>query len=179
MTSETKVKDATGKSMAPFSVWAVSAGLISELVAIAGSLSAIALGKITWLNGELKVVAVCVLFGGLGGVTYCLRGVYLSACVRKQWDRGWLPWYFLRPIVSLVLGGVGYLFVKSGLMLLGATQDQTESQLGVWAMSFIAGLNVDRFLAKIEDIGSTVWGVEPSRQSQPELKQIVTPLTGD
>lgn len=160
--------------MAPFSVWAVSVGLIAELLAVAGALAAIALGHVTWLDGELKVVAVCVLFGGLGGVTYCLRGVYLNACVRKQWDVGWLPWYLLRPIVSLVLGGISYLFVKSGLLLLGATQDQTGSQLGVLAMAYIAGLNVDRFLAKIEDIGSTVWGVEPSRQSKPEVKPTVT-----
>ena len=153
--------------MTPFSVWVVSVGLIAELLAVVGGLGFIALGQSPWLDGELKVVSVCVLFGGLGGVTYCLRGIYLNACVRKRWDVGWLPWYLLRPIVSLVLGGVSYLFVKSGLLLLGATQDQTGSQLGIWAMSFIAGLNVDRFLAKIEDIGSTVWGVEPSRQSKP------------
>ena len=153
-----------------FSVWAVSAGLVAEMLAIAIALAAIALGHATYLEGELKVVAACVLFGGLGGVTYCLRGVYLNACVRKQWDIAWLPWYLLRPIVSLVLGGVSYLFVKSGLLLLGAMQDQTGSQLGIWAISFIAGLNVDRFLAKIEDIGLTVWGIEPSRQSKPEAK---------
>jgi hypothetical protein len=157
-----------------FSVWAVSAGLVAKMLAIAIALATIALGHTTYLEGELKVVAACVLFGGLGGVTYCLRGVYLNACVRKQWDVAWLPWYLLRPIVSLVLGGVSYLFVKSGLLLLGAMQDQTGSQLGIWAISFIAGLNVDRFLAKIEDIGLTVWGIEPSRQSKPEAKPTVS-----
>lgn len=158
--------------MAPFSVWAVSAGLVAELIAVTGTLTAIALGYLSWLDGELKVVGACILFGGLGGVTYCLRGVYINACVRKQWDVAWLPWYLLRPIVSMILGGVSYLFVKSGLLFLGATQDLTEGrQLGIWAVAYIAGLNVDRFLAKIEDIGSTVWGVEPSRQSKPETRQ--------
>ncbi len=157
-----------------FSIWVVSAGLVAELLAVAIALAAIALGHATFLEGELKVVMACVLFGGLGGITYCLRGVYLNACVRKQWDVAWLPWYLLRPIVSLVLGGVSYLFVKSGLLLLGATQDQTGSQLGIWAISYIAGLNVDRFLAKIEDIGLTVWGIEPSRQSKPEAKPTVS-----
>ena len=157
-----------------FSIWVVSAGLVAELLAVAIALAAIALGHATFLEGELKVVMACVLFGGLGGITYCLRGVYLNACVRKQWDVAWLPWYLLRPIVSLVLGGVSYLFVKSGLLLLGATQDQTGSQLGIWAISYIAGLNVDRFLAKIEDIGLTVWGIDPSRQSKPEAKPTVS-----
>jgi hypothetical protein len=161
--------------MAPFSVWAVSVSLITELLVVTSALAAIALDRASWLDGELKVVVACVLFGGLGGVTYCLRSVYLNVCVRKRWDIEWLPWYLLRPIVSMVLGGVSYLFVKSGLLLLGATQDQTGSQLGIWAMSYIAGLNVDRFLAKIEDIGLSVWGVEPSRQSKPEPNATLTP----
>lgn len=162
--------------MTPFSVWAVSVGLITELFAVVAALALIALGQEPWLQNELKIVAFCILFGGLGGVTYCLRGVYLNACVRKQWDVSWLPWYLLRPIVSLVLGGVSYLFVKSGLLLLGADQNQAGSQLGVLALSFIAGLNVDRFLSKIENIGSSVWGVEPSRQSKGATKlELPTP----
>jgi len=166
--------------MAPFSVWAVSAGLVAELLAVTGAFTAIALGYVTWLDGDLKIVAACILFGGLGGVTYCLRGVYINACLRKQWDVDWLPWYLLRPIVSMILGGVSYLFVKSGLLLLGATQDPIEgSQLGILAVAYIAGLNVDRFLAKIEDIGSTVWGVEPSRQSKSETRQSVKSQSRD
>ncbi len=160
--------------MSPLSVWMISGLLIAELFVILGGFVVIALDYSSWLNGELKVVAICILFGSLGGVIYCLRGVYINACVRKQWDVGWLPWYVLRPVVSSVLGGISYLFVKSGLLLLGATQDHTGSQLGVWAMSFIAGLNVDRFLAKLEDIGLTVWGVEPSRQSKPDSNAVTT-----
>ena len=156
--------------MVPLSVWMTSGFLIAELILVLVAFIGICLGNVPWLNGELRVVTICILFGGLGGVTYCLRGIYLNACARKQWDVGWLPWYMLRPIVSLVFGGISYLFVKSGLLLLGATQDQTGSQLGIWAMSFIAGLNVDRFLAKLEDIGLTVWGVEPSRQSKSDVK---------
>lgn len=162
--------------MAPFSVWAVSVGLIAELTAVVAALAAIALDRAPWLQGDLRVVTICVLFGGLGGATYCLRGVYLNACVRKQWDIGWLPWYLLRPIVSLVLGGVSYLFVKAGLLLMGAGQDQANSLLGIWAVSFIAGLNVDRFLAKIEDLGSAAWGIEPSRQSKGAGKSDVVLL---
>jgi len=153
--------------MPPVSVWVISVVLGAELVAVTWALGRLAFGEAQWLTGELRVAALCILFGGLGGITYCLRGVYLNACVRKQWDVGWLPWYMLRPVVSLILGGVSYLFVKAGLMLLGAAQTVSGPPLGIWALAFIAGLNVDRFLAKIEEIGSTAWGVEPSRQSKP------------
>lgn len=153
--------------MPPISVWFVSAVLGAELAAVVWALGSLALGEAAWLAGELRVAVLCVLFGGLGGITYCLRGVYLNACVRKHWDVGWLPWYLLRTVVSLILGRVSYLFVKTGLLLLGAAQAVNGPPLGIWALAFIAGLNVDRFLAKIEEIGSTAWGVEPSRQSKP------------
>jgi hypothetical protein len=153
--------------MPSLSVWFVSFVLGAELFAVVWALGSLALDEAVWLTGELRVAVLCVLFGGLGGITYCLRGVYLSACVRKQWDVGWLPWYVLRPFVSLILGGVSFLFVKTGLLLLGSVPTVNGPPLGIWALAFIAGLNVDRFLAKIEEIGSTAWGVEPSRQSKP------------
>ncbi|ALK92315.1 hypothetical protein L103DPR2_01919 [Limnohabitans sp. 103DPR2] len=152
--------------MPSLSVWFVSFILGAELFAAVWALGSLALDEAAWLAGDLRVAVLCVLFGGLGGITYCLRGVYLNACVRKQWDVGWLPWYVLRPVVSLILGGVSFLFVKTGLLLLGSAQTVNGPPLGIWALAFIAGLNVDRFLAKIEEIGSTAWGVEPSRQSR-------------
>lgn len=145
----------------------ITALLLVELTGLAYGLFLISTDNST-LDNELKTVVMCVLFGGLGGTTYCLRGVYLNACVRKQWDDDWLPWYVIRPIVSLVFGGISYLFIKSGLMLLGATEKSTVTPIGIWALAFLAGLNVDKFLAKIEAIGQTVWGIEPSRQTSPE-----------
>jgi len=68
----------------------------------------------------------------------------------------------------MIFGGVSYLFVKSGLLLLGAQKKPDASDLGIWAVAFLAGLNVDKFMAKIEAIGHSVWGIEPSRQSAPQ-----------
>lgn len=150
------------------SIWIVASILLVEVAAITGALIAMALKQAPWLPIDLQIVAGSVLFGGLGGCTYCLRGVYLNACVLKSWDNAWLPWYFIRPFVSLILGGVSYLFVKSGLLLFGATQQQDASQLGIWAVAFLAGLNVDKFVAKVESVGQTVWGLEPSRQSRQD-----------
>lgn len=150
------------------SIWMVATLLIAELAATIAALVYIAIDQPLWLTDELRTVTACILFGGLGGVAYCLRGVYLNACVRKQWDLCWLPWYYVRPILSLVFGGVSYLFVKSGLLLLGVTNDTGASPLGIWALAFLAGLNVDKFLAKIEAVGETVWGIAPSRQSKSE-----------
>jgi len=115
---------------------------------------------------KIKTPILCCLFGGVGGATYCLRGVYISACVKKNWDSAWLPWYFIRPFVSFVCGGISWIFFKAGLIVFESQQNSNASEFAFFALAFIAGLNVDKFVVKLEDIAATVWGIEKSRISQ-------------
>ena len=112
-----------------------------------------------------KTVIGCALAGGLGGILYCIRGVYLNACVRDQWSDKWCIWYFLRPIASTICGGVSYIFLKAGLIVLESSKSPDASDFGFFAFAFIAGLNVDKFIKKLEDLAETVWGIEKSRAS--------------
>ena len=112
----------------------------------------------------------CVLVGGIGGVIYCLRAVYLNACVRKKWDKEWQPWYYIRPFVSLISGGVSWLFLKAGLLVLDASNASESSSLGFLALSFIAGYNVDKFMSKLEQLSEAAWGIEKSRSANIENK---------
>lgn len=118
----------------------------------------------------LGLVLPCALIGGVGGVVYCLRGVYLNACVRKSWDDQWQPWYYIRPVVSHLCGAVSFLFLKAGLLLLEAQPKTQSTDLGFLALAFIAGLNVDKFITKIEDIAQATWGIEKSRTAKGEGK---------
>ena len=122
-----------------------------------------------WLK-KYSLIYLCVIMGGLGGVTYCLRGVYLNACVKKMWDKEWHPWYYIRPIVSLICGGISYLFLKAGLLILEAQQNLEATNLGFLALAFIAGLNVDKFISKIEDVAQATWGIEKSRTAKDGQK---------
>lgn len=137
------------------------AGLATLLIAyLAGALPG-------WVN-DYRLWLFCLIAGGTGGCVYCLRGVYLNACVRKQWDADWQPWYYIRPFVSLVCGLVSCLFLKAGLLVLESTQNQGASDFGFYALAFVAGLNVDKFIAKIEDIAQASWGIEKSRAGRNE-----------
>jgi hypothetical protein len=119
-------------------------------------------------NTEYNLLFECILIGGIGGVLYCLRGVYLNYCVRKTWDNDWIIWYIIRPIASLICGGVSYLFLKAGLLVLEAKKETDASNLGFFALAFIAGLNVDKFIAKIEELAKATWGIEKSRSSSDD-----------
>lgn len=118
----------------------------------------------TWI-ADLELVVKCCLVSTLGGVLYCLRAVYVNKCVRNSWSADWEVWYFLRPLVSLICGVVSYVFLKAGLVLLDASQDVGQGIFGYLAFSFLAGLNVDKFVKKLEDIGKAVFGIELSRSS--------------
>ena len=112
---------------------------------------------------NMKLAAYCGLLGGVGGVTYCLRGIYLNACVHKRWSDDWLPWYFIRPIVSVICGAISFLFLQAGLIVLEARQTESPSNFAFYALAFVAGLNVDKFIEKVEDIAQVTWGIKKSR----------------
>lgn len=137
--------------------------LVVLLIFYGGLLWVIINGAIILPNEALKLAIYCGLSGGLGGIVYCLRGIYLNACVRKQWDKDWAPWYYIRPIVSFICGIVGFIFLKAGLIILEARQIESPSNYAFYAFAFAAGLNVDKFIEKIEDIAQVTWGIKKSR----------------
>ena len=73
--------------------------------------------------------------------------------------------------MSLVCGGISFVFLKAGLLLLESRQQTDATEIGFYALAFIAGLNVDKFIAKIEDVAQAVWGIEKSRAAKNTSQQ--------
>lgn len=136
--------------------------LLAVMVAYASLGIQVLLGNIV-VPESIQLALYCGVCGGIGGVTYCLRGVYLNACVFDRWTEKWLPWYFIRPLVSFICGVVSFVFLKSGLIVLEAQQGEHPTNLAFYALAFIAGLNVDKFIEKLEDIAQVTWGIKKSR----------------
>jgi len=120
---------------------------------------------------HIKPLLYCILAGGFGGVLYCLRSIYLNACVKKNWDADWHIWYYIRPINSLITGGASYVFLNAGLLILESKSEVGSSHLAYYSFAFIAGLNVDKFVKKLESIAKTTWGIEESRASGNNPKE--------
>jgi hypothetical protein len=116
------------------------------------------------LGHELAIQ--CVMLGSLGGILYCLRAVYLNKCVKNKWDENWEVWYYLRPLTSSISGLVSFIFLKAGLIALDAEQATNAGDFGYLAFAFIAGLNVDKFVSKIEDIAKSLFGIDKSRAAK-------------
>lgn len=144
--------------------------LLAFLFILGGCVVALMAGVFpAWLI-QRQLWVLCAISGGAGGCLYCLRGVYLNACVKKNWDVVWEPWYYIRPFASIICGGVSCLFLKAGLLILEAGEKNNPSQLGFLAFAFIAGLNVDKFVSKVEDMAQAAWGIEKSRAAKGDPK---------
>ena len=118
-----------------------------------------------WYSNNLLFIQ-SALMGALGGILYCLRGIYTNKCVKKRWDIDWTVWYYLRPLTSLISGFVSCFLLKAGLLVLDSSKEGLHTNFGFYIIAFIAGYNVDNFLKKIESIAKTTWGIEPSLTSK-------------
>lgn len=148
--------------------WIIGLIVLYLLVLLFCATYSIGAMSLDWLPppyAPLKVPLMCSAIACVGGCLYCFRAVYLNKCVRKQWDSDWNIWYFIRPITSIISGAISYLFLKAGLLVLESSANANASEIGFFALAFIAGFNVDKFVAKIEEVAKAVWGIEKSRSS--------------
>jgi len=119
----------------------------------------------TWYVSNILFIN-SALMGSLGGIIYCLRGIYVNKSFKKEWDVDWHIWYYLRPLTSLISGFVSCIFLKAGLLTLDVGDSSGNIHFGYFAVAFIAGYNVDNFMKKIESLAKTVWGIEKSKSSE-------------
>lgn len=148
-------------------VFYLVAWLLAAIVTIAYDLLA---DWPSWL-ASARTPIYCAVSGLIGGLMYLLRAVYLNASVRNTWSMQWIPWYLIRPITSSISGFVAWLFLSAGLLVLGTDAADSGASVGYYALAFIAGLNVDRFLERIENIAESAWGVRRSRVSEKKQSE--------
>jgi len=144
-------------------IFLICSYLILVLVGATAAVLSMSIGLLPHALADDRVGLMCAAVGAIGGCLYCLRAVYLNRCVRGTWTNDWAAWYFLRPITSICCGGVSFLFLKAGLLVLESGTKSDASEIGFYALAFVAGLNVDKFVAKVEDVAQAVWGIDKSR----------------
>ena len=108
------------------------------------------------------------LFGLLGSTLYCSRSLYLQYCVKKEWDNRWIVWHIIRPFVSIICGLMSLLFIKAGFLLFDASSTSSQSYYGIYMVAFIAGMNIDNFIKKIESLCKEILGIQKTRTSRGE-----------
>ena len=60
--------------------------LVIWLFALSGCLFYLKFGNCPDYFSHFETLLGCILIGGIGGNVYCLRAIYLQACVKQEWD---------------------------------------------------------------------------------------------
>ncbi len=63
------------------------------------------------------------------------------------------------------------MFLSAGLVVLESATKPDATDIGFFALAFVAGLNVDKFVAKIEEVAQAAWGIEKSRTGKASSAQ--------
>lgn len=140
--------------------------LLIVLFSFSSLLLAVSIGIIQHkLLSEHKLISQCIFIGGIGATTYCLRAIYLNILKGLEDYDKWAIWYYLRPILGLVMGGVSWLFLKAGILALQSEPSSPLQGPVFMSLAFIAGYNINQFLRKLEDIADSLWGIKKSKSS--------------
>lgn len=127
-----------------------STGLIAMLSAWFG-MAATSAG-INWVT--LLMATVC--WGGIGGVTGALWSLHYHVSIRRDFDKVENLWYFTQPILGMVLGGIVYLIIASGFLVvqvdLGAPDAALGARLLPAAIAVVVGFRQNLVLDLIDRI---------------------------
>jgi uncharacterized membrane protein (DUF485 family) len=84
------------------------------------------------------------VWGGIGGVVGAMYTLWTHVSERQDFERQHVMWYIAQPIMGLILGGVTFLIINTGLLSLqggqvAATALREDVQLFPSLIAFIAG----------------------------------------
>jgi hypothetical protein len=69
-------------------------------------------------------------WGGIGGVVGSLYSLYWHAAVEQDFDKQYLMWYIVQPIMGVILGGIVYLIIAAGFISVQVLATQTTTSVG-------------------------------------------------
>lgn len=84
-----------------------------------------------------------MLWGGIGGVVGALYHLWWHISEKQDFDRHYGTWYFVQPLMGLVLGGIVFLLMAGGLLVLQvdltASNASTATRLVPYLVAVLAG----------------------------------------
>lgn len=95
-------------------------------------------------------------WGGIGGVTSALWSLHYHISVARDYDPVENLWYLTQPLLGMVLGGIVYLIMASGFLVVQADLSQPDAALGAKllpaAVAVVAGFRQTMVLDLIERV---------------------------
>jgi hypothetical protein len=129
---------------------------------VAGESGGLAAGRSAWYSA---------LAGGIGGVIGILYSLYWRVAVKQNFDRQYIMYYLVQPIMGFFLGAVTHLIITAGFLTFNASgADSTITVILQMVIGFVAGFRqrvvyqlIDNLVQKIapEDADRSPESVKP------------------
>ncbi len=136
-----------------------TAGMTAEAaaaaVATAAAAKAVAEAAFERLNWAILLLST-LAWGGIGGVTSALWSMYYHISIQRDYDPIDNVWYYSQPLLGMVLGGIVFLIMGAGFLVVQVDLSGTNAVLGARllpaAVAVIIGFRQEVVLDLIERV---------------------------
>ena len=110
---------------------------------------------------------IAIYAAGIGSSITTFLGYLDHASIKKDFDRAYIPWYFVRPVIGMTLGLIFYFILRGGLFVMELGTDESSMQpFNLWsiaAVSALVGLFSKNAVEKLRELFNTLF------QTQDEM----------
>lgn len=107
----------------------------------------------------LKLVIYSFCFGGIGGTTYSIYGLYKHTA-KGDFDSNYRYWYLFRSLLGALLGMMVYFLIQGGLFAFAQdpSKDAFQTKALLVGTAFLAGFSTNQFIDKLKELSQALWG---------------------
>lgn len=163
-------------------VWMVILSVVALITTVNGASFAAWVAYFLGVPLDSEQLNWAVLFistlawGGIGGVTSALWSLYHHVSVARDFNPVENLWYYSQPVLGMVLGGIVFLVMGAGFLVVQVDLAAQDVALGARllpaAIAVVAGFRQNMVLDLIERIISVIL---PSQQPESSSLQSVAP----
>lgn len=158
-------------------VWAIALGVLALMTTVSGTAFAQWVAFFLGVPADSEGLAWAVLFlstlawGGIGGVTSAFWSLHYHISVKRDYDPVENMWYLSQPVLGMVLGGIIYLIMASGFLIVQVDLSGADAALGARLLpatvAVVAGFRQTVVLTLIERIVELVAPTQEEEESPP------------
>jgi hypothetical protein len=112
-------------------------------------------------NSEMQYLLVAMFAAGIGSMITTILGYLLHASELRDFKMSFVPWYFARPLIGVLVGIVFYFVLKGGIIVtVGESEAGKLNVYGIAGQAALVGLFSKNAVEKLRDIFETMFTSE-------------------
>jgi len=118
---------------------------------------------------DVRLILLVSVAGALGSTLYA-ASAFVSYVGKGAFDRRWLWWYILRPLMGAALATIFYFAIRGGLFASGSNTSAVNA-FGIAAISTLVGLFSKQATEKLDEVFQTLFKTGSAGKQQPSQQK--------